>query len=220
MGFVAAVLLASNIALARPECETNLNVSVHFGAMTITRGGYELSNATVEVPFAKPSSSDTCPSAYLIDFIKPPFAGVGAVDALGNESSACAATNGGMNVSDVKDGWAVSVRGERATYYRTIPLSLHEIMKCADSSGKKGSYAWTLYACQATVFSKSLGLYTLACKETPVEVKTEKILSSTSSYSKSRSYSKSMDLEEETSSHSRGSILCALLYTVLLIVIV
>lgn len=219
--FAAAALLASKVLFAHAECETNLNVSVRFGTMTIAPRGYELSNATIEVPYKRPSINDTCPSTYLIDFAKPPFSGVGVVNALGNESTACAATNMiAFNTTSrtfldirghaVSDEWSVSVQDNRATFFRTKPLPLREIVRCANSHEGNGSYEWTLYVCQASVFSKSVGLYTLACREIPGVVNTNTVISS------SIFYSKSMEFEDEPSSQVYDNNRIALVFRMLL----
>lgn len=225
--FAVAALLVSKIPCAHAECYTDLNISVHFGTMTVASNGYELSNATIEVPYKRPSYNDTCPRAYLIDFTKPPVSGVGVVNTLGNESTACAATKSVMfnttsrSFSDIREHampneWSVTVRGDRATFYRTKPLPLHELVKCADSRESNGLYEWSLYVCQANVFSETVGLYTLACREIPVEVDTNTIISS------STSHSKSMELEDEASAQKSDEnciVFCMFFYILCFVIL-
>lgn len=202
--FALVALLLSNTSTARAECKTNLNVSVGFGVVSIAARGYVLSNVTIEVPYARPSSNDSCPSVYLIDFRKPPFSGIATVDTLGKTATPCAATNVTFNSTSLEfpdvsnrrgemltEGWGLTVQGDRATYYRMRPLSLHELSRCTMPREENGSYAWTVFVCQASVFSKSLGLYGLMCRETPFVLNTESILDSSITYSKAK------HLEEE-----------------------
>lgn len=174
---------------------SDLNVTVSYGPVYSTSDGSFISNVSVEVPYltstSRKGNQSFCPSAYLIDFVRPvrrdrSLTFIATADALGRAQTSCAATNftydpatfifpdtspnaAPYGKAALREGWGLRLRTKeaRAMYYRTTPLSLKNMVEECGAVKRGQRYEWDLHVCQAGYYGRScqsfIGEYALSC---------------------------------------------------------